>query len=80
MLNKTCSFDICQDTGGASAFFPSGRGAMTGTFKEVPCSQWSGNNGHSLWGGACIAGETAQNWPSVGCGNTGMNCHSSIRV
>lgn len=67
------SFDICQDTGGAGAFFPSGHGALTGTFHEVPCSQWSGTDGGSLWNGACIAGETAQNWPAVGCGNKGVD-------
>ncbi|KAJ3822974.1 RlpA-like double-psi beta-barrel-protein domain-containing protein-containing protein [Lentinula raphanica] len=28
-------FDICEDTGGAAAFFPSGHTALTGTFTEV---------------------------------------------
>ena len=74
------SFDICQDTGGAGAFFPSGHGALTGTFHEVPCSQWSGTDGGSLWNGACIAGETAQNWPAVGCGNKGVDWQTSIRI
>ncbi|THH30102.1 hypothetical protein EUX98_g4073 [Antrodiella citrinella] len=65
-------FDICEDTGGANAFFPSGHGALTGTFTEVSCSQWSGSDGGSLWNGACLSGETAANWPSgVGCGNQG---------
>jgi hypothetical protein len=79
-MNETHSFDICQDTGGANAFFPSGRGALTGTFTEVPCSQWSGTNGGSLFNGSCTVGETAQNWPAVGCGNQGMILNSSIRV
>ncbi|KAF8889343.1 endoglucanase V-like protein [Infundibulicybe gibba] len=53
---KPFHFDICEDTGGSSAFFPSGHGALTGTFTEVSCSQ---------------CGETAGNWPAVGCGNKG---------
>lgn len=65
------SFDICEDTGGSNAFFPSGHGALTGTFQEVSCSQWSGSDGGSLFNGACLSGETAGNWPSVGCGNKG---------
>jgi hypothetical protein len=65
-------FDICEDTGGAAAFFPSGHGALTGTFTEVSCSEWSGSDGAVLWNGACLSGETAANWPSgVGCGNQG---------
>ncbi|TFK39943.1 endoglucanase V-like protein [Crucibulum laeve] len=68
---KPFHFDICQDTGGASAFFPSGHGALTGTFTEVSCSQWKGSDGGSLFNGACLSGETAGNWPSVGCGNKG---------
>ncbi|KAG5732661.1 hypothetical protein E4T56_gene16789 [Termitomyces sp. T112] len=64
-------FDICQDTGGAGAFFPSGHGALTGTFTEVSCSQWSGSDGGALWDGACLSGETAGNWPATGCGNQG---------
>ncbi|KAF9005998.1 endoglucanase V-like protein [Cyathus striatus] len=68
---KPFHFDICQDTGGSSAFFPSGHGALTGTFTEVSCSEWSGSDGGSLWNGACLSGETAGNWPSVGCGNKG---------
>lgn len=83
MVLKKKSFDICQDTGGASAFFPSDRGALTGTFAEVPCSQWSGTDGDSLWNGSCIVGETAYNWPAVGCGNRGQSqspVYCSIRV
>ncbi|KAI0794550.1 endoglucanase V-like protein [Fomes fomentarius] len=64
-------FDICEDTGGAGQFFPSGHGALTGTYTEVSCSQWSGSDGGPLWNGACIEGESAGNWPSVGCGNQG---------
>ncbi|OCH91481.1 endoglucanase V-like protein [Obba rivulosa] len=65
-------FDICEDTGGAAKFFPSGHGALLGTFEEVSCSEWSGSDGSSLWNGACIKGESAALWPSgVGCGNQG---------
>ncbi|TFK74951.1 endoglucanase V-like protein [Pluteus cervinus] len=68
---KAFHFDICSDTGGAAAFFPSGHGALTGTFTEVSCSQWSGSDGGDLWNGACLSGESAGMWPSVGCGNKG---------
>jgi len=64
-------FDICDDTGGSNAFFPSGHGALTGTFQEVSCSQWSGSDGGALWTGACLSGESAGNWPATGCGNKG---------
>ncbi|KAI0773273.1 endoglucanase V-like protein [Trametes elegans] len=64
-------FDICEDTGGAGVFFPSGHGALTGTYTEVLCSQWSGSDGSPLWNGACISGENAGNWPAIGCGNKG---------
>ncbi|KAI0697853.1 endoglucanase V-like protein [Cerioporus squamosus] len=64
-------FDICEDTGGAAVFFPSGHGALTGTYTEVPCSQWSGSDGGPIWNGACIKGESADLWPAVGCGNQG---------
>ncbi|THH30115.1 hypothetical protein EUX98_g4074 [Antrodiella citrinella] len=66
------NFDIFEDTGGAAAFFPSGHGALTGTFTEVSCSLWSGSDGDALWNGACLAGETAGLWPAVGCGNQGV--------
>ena len=69
--NKQNSFDLCEDNGAAGAFFPSGHGALTGTFQEVSCSQWSGSDGSALWNGACIKGESASLWPSVGCGNQG---------
>ncbi|KAH8116256.1 endoglucanase V-like protein [Phellopilus nigrolimitatus] len=64
-------FDLCEDTGASSTFFPSGHGALTGTFEEVVCSQWSGSDGSELFNGACLAGESAGFWPSVGCGNKG---------
>ncbi|KAJ3762069.1 endoglucanase [Lentinula raphanica] len=65
-------FDICEDTGGAGAFFPAGHTALTGTFTEVSCSEWSGSDGGALWNGACIKGESAALWPGgVGCGNQG---------
>ncbi|KAG7440465.1 uncharacterized protein BT62DRAFT_938001 [Guyanagaster necrorhizus] len=65
-------FDICEDTGGSAAFFPSGHGALTGTFEEVDCSEWTGSDGSSLWIGACLDGECATFWPTVdGCGNQG---------
>ncbi len=65
------SFDLCQDTGTADAFFPSGHGALTGTYEEVSCDQWSGTDVPDLWNGACLTGESAANWPAVGCGNQG---------
>jgi len=66
-------FDLCEDSGASEAFFTSGRGAFTGSYTEVPCSQWSstGADGPSLWDGACLSGESAANWPSVSCGNQG---------
>ncbi|GJE97752.1 endoglucanase V-like protein [Phanerochaete sordida] len=64
-------FDICEDTGGAAAFFPSGHGALTGTYSEVSCSEWTGSDGSPQFNGACLAGEHAGFWPSVGCGNKG---------
>ncbi|KAH7922326.1 endoglucanase V-like protein [Leucogyrophana mollusca] len=68
---ESVHFDLCEDTGGAGAFFPSGHTALTGTFVEVSCSQWSGSDGSAEWTGACLSGETAGNWPSTGCGNQG---------
>ncbi|KAJ3929288.1 MAG: endoglucanase V-like protein [Lentinula lateritia] len=71
-FGKEFHFDICEDTGGAGAFFPSGHTALTGTFTEVSCSEWSGSDGGALWNGACIKGESAALWPGgVGCGNQG---------
>ncbi|KAI0272303.1 endoglucanase V-like protein [Gloeopeniophorella convolvens] len=64
-------FDLCEDTGAANAFFPSGHGALTGTYSEVSCSQWSGSDSGNLFNGACLSGESAGNWPAVSCGNKG---------
>ncbi|KAH9834153.1 endoglucanase [Rhodofomes roseus] len=65
-------FDICEDTGGAGAFFPSDHTALTGSYEEVSCSEWSGSDESALWSGACISGESASFWPSgTGCGNEG---------
>ena len=76
------SFDICEDTGAAAAFFPSGRGALTGHFTEVSCSEsyeWpESDDGAEAWNGACLAGETAANWPAVGCGNRGNLSFASL--
>jgi hypothetical protein len=69
---KPVHFDICEDTGGFGAFFPSGHGALVGTYQEVSCSQWSGSDGGSLFTGSCLSGESAAFWPSgTGCGNKG---------
>ncbi|KAI0291671.1 RlpA-like double-psi beta-barrel-protein domain-containing protein-containing protein [Multifurca ochricompacta] len=70
-FNKAVHFDLCQESGASGAFFPSGRNALTGSYQEVSCSQWSGSDGPSLWNGACLSGESAANWPSVACGNQG---------
>jgi hypothetical protein len=49
-----------------------GHGALTGTFTEVSCSQWSGSDGGVQFNGGCLSGESAANWPSgTGCGNKG---------
>jgi hypothetical protein len=74
------SFDLCEDSGTAAAFFPKGRGAMLGTFKEVECE---GNflvpkkknkyEGVSLWRHSCMANHTTPLWPGVGCSNSGTN-------
>ncbi|GJJ11356.1 hypothetical protein Clacol_005588 [Clathrus columnatus] len=64
-------FDLCEDTGASSVFFPSGHGALLGTFAEVSCSEWSGSDKSPLWNGACLKGESAGLWPAVGCGNQG---------
>lgn len=70
-FGKSAHFDLCQDSGAPAAFFPSGNGALTGTYQEVPCTQWSGSEGSSLWNGACLAEDNIGNWPSTGCGNQG---------
>ncbi|KAH9004487.1 endoglucanase V-like protein, partial [Lactarius hatsudake] len=64
-------FDLCQDSDADKAFFPAGRGALSGHYEEVSCSEWSGYDGPQLWNGACLAGESAQLWPMTACGNTG---------
>ncbi|KAJ7777452.1 endoglucanase V-like protein [Mycena metata] len=64
-------FDICEDTGGSEVFFPSGHGALLGTWSEVSCSLWSGSEGAPLFQGACISGQSAPLWPSTACGNQG---------
>ncbi|KAF9062289.1 endoglucanase V-like protein [Rhodocollybia butyracea] len=68
-------FDICEDTGGAAAFFPSGHTALLGTFTEVDCSEWTGSDGAGEFNGSCIAGESAAFWPgNTACGNQGTCC------
>jgi hypothetical protein len=61
-----------------------GRGALTGTYSEVPCNEWSSNSatieGVSLWNGACLLGESAPNWPSVACGNQGQSQTISTKL
>ena len=49
----------------------SGHGALLGSYSEVSCSEWSGSDGSSEFTGACLSGQTAGFWPSVGCGNKG---------
>lgn len=72
----TPSFDICEDTGGAAAFFPSGHTALLGTFTEVDCSEWTGSDGAGEFNGSCIAGESAAFWPgNTACGNQGRSCN-----
>ncbi|KAE9399954.1 endoglucanase V-like protein [Gymnopus androsaceus JB14] len=68
-------FDLCEDTGAAGSFFPSGHTALTGSFTEVSCSEWSGSDESDLFDGACISGETATFWPSTseGCPNQGTS-------
>ena len=48
------SFDLCEDTGASAAFFPSGHGALTGSFQEVSCSSWSGSDGGTLFNGGWL--------------------------
>ncbi|KAF8479527.1 endoglucanase V-like protein [Russula ochroleuca] len=71
-FNMPVHFDLCEDSGAAAAFFPSGRGAMLGTYQEVLCTEWKGSEGSPLWNGACMAPVNAPLWPSVACGNEGM--------
>ncbi|KAH9015924.1 endoglucanase V-like protein [Lactarius pseudohatsudake] len=58
-FNSISPLTLCGDSGAPEAFFPSGRGALTGTYEEVPCSQWIGTDGPNLWEGACLDGENA---------------------
>ncbi|KAJ7080275.1 endoglucanase V-like protein [Mycena crocata] len=69
-FNLPIHFDICEDTGGSAVFFPSGHGALTGTWSEVSCTQWTGSTGGPLFNGACIS-DNAPLWPSTACGNQG---------
>nr|GAT55084.1 predicted protein [Mycena chlorophos] len=64
-------FDLCEDSGASSVFFPSGHGALTGTYQEVSCSEWSGSDGSPQFTGACLSGDQAPLWPSTACGNKG---------
>nr|GAT55085.1 endoglucanase V-like protein [Mycena chlorophos] len=71
--NHVHSFDLCEDSGASGVFFPSGHGALTGTWEEVSCSQWLGSgDGPSEFTGACLIGDQAPLWPSTGCGNQGL--------
>jgi hypothetical protein len=64
--------DFSFASGAPTPFFPSGHGALKGTFTEVSCSQWSGSDGGANFNGACLSGESAALWPSgTGCGNKG---------
>lgn len=66
------SFDLCQDSGTGTKFFPPGIEAMTGTFEEVPCQgNWVGGESEALWNGACMANDTTALWPGKGCLNHG---------
>ena len=80
-LTKLCrSFDLCEESGAYDAFFPKPRGALSGHYEEVSCSEWSGWDGDALWNGACLASESAGLWPSVSCGNTGMSFPTQIEA
>ncbi|KAF7317897.1 Endoglucanase V-like protein [Mycena kentingensis (nom. inval.)] len=73
-------FDLCVDNGAAAVFFPSGHGALTGTWQEVSCSLWSGTDKSPSFNGACILGENAGLWPAVGCGNQGLAPGAHTRI
>jgi hypothetical protein len=73
------SFDLCTDTGAAQAFFPEGHSALTGTYQEVTCDEWTGTDGPDLWDGACLLGEDAPFWPSTACGNQGTEVSLSTQ-
>ncbi|KAH9030805.1 RlpA-like double-psi beta-barrel-protein domain-containing protein-containing protein [Lactarius pseudohatsudake] len=70
-FSMSVHFELCQDTGTDHAFFPSGHGALTGMYQEVSCSQWSGTDSPILQDSGCLVGESADNWPAVGCDNKG---------
>ena len=57
----------------------SGHGALIGSYIEVPCSEWQGTDSSPHFNGACISGETAADWPAVGCGNQGR-CFSALHT
>jgi hypothetical protein len=66
------SFDLCEDSGTGTAFFPADRHAMVGTFEEVECEgNWKGSEGKSLWNGSCMANDPPF-WPGTSeCSNQG---------
>ncbi|KAI9446031.1 endoglucanase V-like protein [Lactarius indigo] len=78
-FGQSVHFDLYQESGASGAFFPSGNGALIGTYEEVSCTNWSGSEGTSLWDGACLAGENTTSWPSTGCGNKGAELSPSPR-
>lgn len=71
---QVCNVGLAAE---AAKFFPDGH-AVSGTFNEVSCKQWSGSDGPAAFKGACLAGETAPDWPAVGCGNQGSLCFPSL--
>ena len=74
-INSCRSFDLCDGSGAASAFFPPNIEALYGYYEEVTYNEWVGYDGEVLWNGACLKGESAPFWgqpDSTGCGNTGM--------
>src|SRR6266404_265448 len=73
------SFDLCEESGASGAFFPEGRGALSGHYEQVSCKHWSGSDGPSLWNGACLAGKSAPSWPFMACGNTGTEPSPWVR-
>jgi hypothetical protein len=74
MLKKKTdrSFDLCNESGAADAFFGPDGGALTGEYEEVSCLEWQGTDSSTKeWDGACLAPDDAPLWPSVSCGNQG---------
>ncbi|KAH9977514.1 endoglucanase V-like protein [Russula compacta] len=76
---KSMHFDLCEDSQAPEAFFPGSRRAMVGLYVEVPCSEWQGSEGETLWNGACMAPEDAPSWPEHSCGNRGAK-HSLVCI